>query len=160
MAIGALGGLSGGMGTTAAGGNQSMEADFAATAQALGVDAGALTQAMHTAEAQAAGQMQAFMADGQLDDQEQRSLESTLMQGVQQQLGLNNLTNEQMMALTNLCRACIDGMEKQAAAMNGVNLRQGSFAAGLNGGLGGGLGGAGAAPVGGAGLGAIGGHAH
>jgi hypothetical protein len=137
-----------------------MEADFAATARTLGVDTGALTQAMHTAEAQAAGQMQAYMADGQLDDREQRSLESTLMQSVQKQLGLNNLTNEQMMALTNLCRACIDGMEKQAAAMNGVNLRQGSFAAGLNGGLGG----AGAAPVGAAGGmgggGMGGGHAH
>ncbi len=158
MAIGTLGGLSGGMGATAAGGNESMEADFAATARTLGVDTGALTQAMHTAEAQAAGQMQAYMADGQLDDREQRSLESTLMQSVQRQLGLNNLTNEQMMALTNLCRACIDGMEKQAAAMNGVNLRQGSFAAGLNGG---------AAPVGGAGGtggggmgGGAGGHAH
>jgi hypothetical protein len=160
MAIGTLGGLGGGLGTAATGGNQSMEADFAATARTLGVDTGALTQAMHTAEAQAAGQMQAYMADGQLDDREQRSLESTLMQSVQKQLGLNNLTNEQMMALTNLCRACIDGMEKQAAAMNGVNLRQGSFAAGLNGGLGG----AGAAPVGAAGGmgggGMGGGHAH
>jgi hypothetical protein len=160
MAIGTLGGLGGGLGTTATSGNQSMEADFAATARTLGVETGALTRAMHTAEAQAAGQMQAYMADGQLDDREQRSLESTLMQSVQKQLGLNNLTNEQMMALTNLCRACIDGMEKQAAAMNGVNLRQGSFAAGLNGGLGG----AGAAPVGAAGGmgggGMGGGHAH
>lgn len=110
-------------------------------AQLLGVDAGALSGALRSGEGAAAEEIRALSADGEYSAADRQQVEANMIDRVVEQLGIdkNSLTNEQMMALTQLCRECLAGVESEVLGQNGLSAEQSLFAGNDNGaGLGGG----------------------
>lgn len=99
-------------------------------AQLLGVDAGALSGALRSGEQAAAEEIAALSADGEYSAADRQQVEANMIDRVIDQLGIdrNSLTNEQMMALTNLCRECLAGVENQVLGQNGLSAEQSLFA--------------------------------
>lgn len=103
-------------------------------AQLLGVDAGALSGALRSGEAAAAEEIRALSADGEYSAADRQQVEANMIDRVTEALGIdrNSLSNEQMMALTNLCRECLAGVESQVLGQNGLSAEQSLFTANDN----------------------------
>jgi hypothetical protein len=104
--------------TGAAGG---MDADFANVASKLGVSSGALQDATHKAEAEASVRIQQLAADGDYSSADKQQVEAEMMSDIQETLGLSNLSDDQMMALAELCNKCLAALEKQVLGANGLS---------------------------------------
>lgn len=106
-------------------------------AQLLGVDAEELSGALRSAEQDAAAEIRALAADGEYSAADRQQVEANMIDRVLDTLGLdrNSLSNEQMMALTNLCRECLAGVENEVLGQNGLSAEQSLFSPQIGNGL-------------------------
>ena len=125
-------GGAGGAGGVGGAGGSAFEQEVA---QLLGVDAGALSGALRSGEQAASEEIRALSADGEYSAADRQQVEANMIDRVVDQLGIdkNSLSNDQMMALTNLCRECLAGVESEVLGQNGLSAEQSLFAGNDNG---------------------------
>lgn len=97
------------------------DTDYGNFARTLGVEKDQLKGAVQEQEKKAAGLIKELAndADGYTDADKHR-VESEMMDGIASSLGLSDLSNEQMMALMELCKKCLADVEKEVLGANGV----------------------------------------
>lgn len=82
------------------------------SAEALGTSEGAVMQAMHEAES---------LVAGRTDLSEDQKL-ATMMDYITERFSASDLDNDEMMALMELCRMCLDAWTQEAAAEEGYQI--------------------------------------
>lgn len=82
------------------------------SAEALGASEGAVMQAMHEAES---------LVAGRTDLTEDQKL-AAMMDYVTERFNASDLDNDEMMALMELCRMCLDAWTQEAAAEEGYQI--------------------------------------
>lgn len=120
-------GVHAGHGAGAAGGASGLSQDpafqdlLAQSADALGASEGEVMQAMHAAE---------DLYAGRTDMSEDQKL-SAMMDYITDRFNASDLSNDEMMALLELCRLCLNNWQAEAAAEEGYLLQQVPTRAGM-----------------------------